>query len=205
MLENFDSLKALELVQTFNCDECQNVSSVNDLLFSHFPSLVYVRLSQLKCTTAFEYTITNCHQLKCLYYGIDDSGTCVTLPSSSNCHLQQLCVESYAIKLSVPSVQVLSVHGGLEKVALFVKSITTSAITTLISNSPNLILLYIVTGEPLWDGAIVVPEDCKDTVSKKSSNRKLLTTGDFILTVNYSWVYNSEMLALFDNNLNSFW
>ena len=104
MLENFDSLKALEIVQTFNCDECQNVSSVNDLLFSHFPSLVYVRLSQFKCTTAFEYTITNCQRLKYLYYGIDDSGTCVTLPSSSNCHLQQLCVESYAVKLSAPSV-----------------------------------------------------------------------------------------------------
>ena len=124
---------------------------------------MYVRLYVQYIISAFEYAITNCHQLKYLYY---DSGACVTLPSSSNCHLQQLCVESYAIKLSVPSVQVLSAHGGLEKVALFVKSITTSAITTLISNSPYLILLYIVTGEPLCDGAIVVPEDYKDTVQR---------------------------------------
>ena len=205
MLWNFDSLKALEIIQTFNCDECQNVSSVNDLLLSHFLSLVYVRLSQFKCTTAFEYTITNCRRLKYLYYGIDDSGTCVTLPSSSNCHLQQLCVESYAIKLSVPSVQVLSAHGGLEKIVLFVKSITTSAITILISNSPNLISLYIVTREPLYDDndAIVVPEDYKDTISKKFSNRKLLTTGDFILRKCCLFFY--EMLAHFDTDFNSFW
>ena len=42
----------------------------------------------------------------------------------------------------------LSAHGELEQIALFVKSITTSAI---ISSSPNLMLLYIVTREPLCD------------------------------------------------------
>ena len=205
MLGNFDSLKALEIIQTFNCDECQNVSSVNDVLFSHFASLVYVRLSQFKCITAFEYTITNCQQLKYLYYGTDHSGTHVTLPSSNNCRLQQLCVESHAIKLSAPSVQVLSAHGGLEKVALFVKSITTSAITTLISNSPSLILLCIVSREPLCDDndAIVFPEDYKDIISKKFSNRKLLTTGDFILRK--CCLFFHEMLAQFYTHFNSFW
>ena len=201
MLGNCDSLKALELMQTFHCYECEKVSSVNDLnlMFSYFPSLVYVRLSHVQCTTAFDYTITNCRQLKYLYYEMGDSGTCVTLPSSSNCHLQQLCVESYAIKLSTPSVQVLSAHGRLEKVALFVKSITTSAITTLISNSPNLILLCIASYGPLCDDN---DDDYKDIISNRFSNRKLLTTGDFILR---SWVYHSEMLSLFDTNFNSFW
>ena len=203
MLGNCDSLKALEIIQTFNCDECENVSSVNDLLFSHFPSLVYVRLSHVQCTTALDYATIKCRQLKYLYYRkIDDSETCVTLPSSSNCHLQQLCVESYAIKLSVPSVQVLSAHGGLEKVALLVKSITTSAITTLISNSPSLILLCIVTREPLCDdnGASVDQEDYEDTISKRFFNHKLLTTGDFILRKRC--FFYCEMLA-FDTN--SFW
>ena len=61
--------------------------------------------------------------------------------------------------------------------ALFVGSITTSAITTLISNSPSLILLYIAIDGPLCDnnGASVDHEDYKDTVSKKFYNRKLLT------------------------------
>ena len=161
---------------------------------------MYVRLSS---STAFEYTITNCRRLKYLYY----EGH-VTLPSSSNCHLQQLCIKSYAF-LSAPSVQVLSAHGGLEQVILFVTSITTSAITTLINNSPSLILLCIVVdGKPgVYDDndadAIVFLKGYKDTISKKFSNRKLLTTGDFILR---SWGYHDcKKIAHFDTNFNSFW
>ena len=88
---------------------------------------------------------------------------------------------------------------------LFVKSITTSAITTLISNSPSLILLCIVTREPLCDdnGVSVDQEDYKDAVSKRFSNRRLLTTGDFILIEN--WHYLSKMEAHFVTNFNSFW
>ena len=208
MLRKRRSLEALEIIQTFNCDECQNVSSVNYLLFSHFPSLVYVRLSHVQCTTAFEYTITNCCWLKHLYYGTDLCNEAhITLPSSSGCHLEQLCVKSHAINLSAPSVQVLSAHGGLEKVALFVKSITTSAITTLISNSPNLMLLYIVTRESLCDddGASVDQEDYKDTISKRFSHHQLMTTGDLMLTESYYWHPLSKMLTHFVTNFNSFW
>ena len=169
---------------------------------------MYVRLSQFNCSTAFECAITNCHHLKHLYYGTDLWWESLTLPSSSNCRLRQLCIKSYAI-LSAPSVQVLSAHSGLKQVILFVSSITTSAITTLISNSPSLILLCIVTRQPLCDDndAIVFPEDYKDTISKKFSNCKLLTTGDFILRVRqiHGWGYPSEMLAHFDTNFNSFW
>ena len=197
MLRNCVSLKALEIIHNTFCEECQNVPSVNDLLFSHFPSLVYVRLSQARCTTALKYTITNCHRLKYLYYETNvcsDSEAHVTLPSSSSCYyLQQLCIKSF-INLSTPSVHVLSAHGELEQVALYVKLITTSAITTLISNSPNLMLLYIVTSEPLCDenGVSLDWEDrnkYNDTVSKTFSYHKLLTTGDFILTETFSGMH----------------
>ena len=165
---------------------------------------MYVKLSQLKCITAFEYTMTNCHRLKYLYYGTYINEAHDILPSSSNCHLRQLCVISYAINLSTPSVQVLSAHGGLEKVALFVKSITTGTITTLISNYPSLILLYIETREPLCDdnGASVDQEDYKGTISKRFFNHKLLTTGDFILRKSRSCFFDCEML---DFDTNSFW
>ena len=200
MLGNCDSLKALEIKC---CEEC---SDVNDLLFSHFPSLVYVRLSHVGCPTPYKYTITNCHQLRYLYYGeylFREAHH--TLHSSSNCHLQQLCINSCTINLSAPSVQVLSAHGGLEQVVLFVRSITTSAITTLISNSPNLILLYIGSDELLCDenGASVDHKDYKDTVSKKFSYHKLLTTGDLILT--HTYPASNKILSLFNTNLKSFW
>ena len=191
MLGNCDSLKALEVTETtFDLEVCLNVP-IYDLLLGHFPSLVYIRISiKTECT---KDAIINCHKLKYLYYDINFYGVRVCtlnldLPSSSSCHLQQLFVKSH-VDLSAPSVQVLSAHGGLEQVVLFVRSITTSAITTLISNSPNLILLYILTDAhecALCDdnGASVDKEDYKDTVSKKFSNHKLLTTGDFILTEN---------------------
>ena len=200
MLGNCDTLKALEIIKELCCEEYPRV---NDLLFSHFPSLVYVRLSLFECTNAFEYAIFNCRWLKYLYLYDEER---VTLPLSSNCCLQQLCIESH-INLSAPSVQILSAHGGLEKVTLFVKSITTSAITTLISNSPSLILLYIVFRQSLCDdnGVSVDQEDYSDTVSKRFSNHKLLTTGDFILTESYFCHNPSEILAHFDTNFNSLW
>ena len=210
MLGKCDSLKALEIMQEL-CHE--EYPDVNDLLFSHFPSLVYVRLFRVQCITAFEYTITNCRWLKYLYYRLYcradlyiDSEAHVTLPSSSKCCLLQLCIESCTISLSVPSVQVLSAHGGLEQVVLCARSITTSAITTLISNSPYLKLLYIVTRKPLCDdnGVSVDQKDYKDTVSKKFPYHKLLTTGDFLL-MTHRYSSCNTILSLFNTNLKSFW
>ena len=124
-------------------------------------------------------------------------------------------VKSSIINLSAPSVHVLSAHGELEQVALYVKSITTSAITTsaittLIINSPNPILLYIVTIE-LCDknGVSLDREDCnkyKDTLSKTFSYHKLLTTDDFILEQGPYHHHNLfQTLAPFNTNFNSFW
>ena len=209
MLGKCGSLKALEIIHNTFCEECQNVPSVNNLLFSHFRSLVYVRLFQARCTTALKYTVANCHQLKYLYYESSDSEAHVTLSSSSSCYLQQLCIKSF-INLSTPSVHVLSAHGELEQVVLYVKSITTSAITTLISNSPNLMLLYIVTSELCDENGVSLNcEDCnkyKDTVSKTFSYHKLLTIGDFILTKRYFWyALRNKILAHCNTNFNSFW
>ena len=212
MLGNCDSLKALEVMQylILNCEVCLNVPSAIDLLLCHFPSLVYVRISlvQTKCT---KYAITNCHQLKYLYYEefYKVSVCTLDLPSLSSCHLQQLFLTS-CIDLSASLAQVLSAHGELEQVILFVRSITTSAITTLISNSPNLMLLYIVGIEPLCDenGASVNQKDYKDTVSKRFSYHKLLTTGDLILTkycycMGDHWI--TKMSFRHTTNCNSFW
>ena len=189
MLGKCGSLKALEIIENFNCNcKCKGCQNVPSVMFSHFPSLVYVRLSQSRCTTALKCTITNCYQLKYLYYETNfQLEAHVTLPSSSSCHLQQLIINSLNINLSTPSVHVLSAHGELEQVRLYIKSITTSAITTLISNSPNLILLHIES--ELFDENGVnldhKKKKYKDTVSKTFSYHKLLTTGDFIL-IGYS-------------------
>ena len=214
MLGNCNGLKALEVMQQKDCELCLNVSSANHSLLGHFPSLVHVRISltQTECT---KYAITSCRQLKYLYYNAEfyiERAYTLDLPSLSNCHLQELFVKSY-IDLSASSAQVLSAHGELEQVILLVRSITTSAITTLISNSPNLMLLYIVTKEPLCDenGASVDQKDYKDTVSSKFSDHKLLTAGDLILTCT-EYCYNctkqywtTRMPFRHTTNCNSFW
>ena len=136
-MKSFDALKALEVV------DCYCAVDTKDLSLSYFTSLVYVRL-RTSGTGSLEYTITNCHQLKYLYYHKwnYDSLHHISLPSSSSCHLQQLYLRN--VDLSAAIVHVLSAHGGLEQVILYNVTITTSAITTLISNSPNLILLHII-------------------------------------------------------------
>ena len=180
LLKSCGNLKALEVT-----DQYDTVDS-KDLLFSHFPSLVYVNL-QTEDSGSLEYTITNCHQLKYLdYWNWNHSRHHISHPSSSSCHLQQLYMEN--IDLSAASVHVLSAHGGLEEVILYYVGITTSAITTLISNSPNLISLHIY-GTNL--------EDYKNTMSNTFSNHKLFTVGDFI--IDNSTYYSTRL------RLNSLW
>ena len=192
MLRSCGNLKALEIQQQYHCTECNSNCNVEDLLFSHFLSLAYLKLSQAQYSGAFKYAVTNCHQLKYLYCGTNlRSEVRLILPLSSSCHLQQLCMEGLQyVNLSAPSIQVLSAHGELEKVVLLVKSITTSAVTTLIGNSPNLILLYVVTKEPLCDenDASVDQKDFIDTLSKTFPCSKFLTDGDFVLRkAQYTW------------------
>ena len=173
------------------------VVDTKDFLLSHFPSLVYVRL-ETKCIGLLEYTITNCHQLKYLYY--DNWITLHHISLSSNsCHLQQLHMNN--IDLSATSVHALSAHGGLEQVILYDVRITTSAITTLISNSPNLILLDILQ---LVDDINL--KDRKDTMSKTFSNHKLFTVGDFFIHENhcYEYIHHYEYIH-YNTNLNSLW
>ena len=76
-------------------------------------------------------------------------------------------------------------YGGLKQVMLYCVRITTSAITTLISNSPNLILLHII----LYNDYSLNLEDYKKTVSKKFSKHKLFTVGDFFIEYRYRYCY----------------
>ena len=55
MFRNCHRLKALEIIQSRHCEECHNVPNVEDLLFCHMSSLVFVRLSQVWCTAAMKY------------------------------------------------------------------------------------------------------------------------------------------------------
>ena len=217
LLSSCKSLLALEI------SSCQHAGceNVEDLWFSHFPSLVYVSLTKTQCTAALNYTIVNCSQLKYLCYADCFEDNMVLLPLSSSCHLQQLCLESCSTDISASCADVLSAHGDLKRVVLFVNSITTSAIKTLINNSPNLVLLHIETTE--LDGALhgqvyfmsggVINLDFlgdyrkvyKDKISKSFPYHKLFAIGEF--TVSQPGTYHNEILHRLNINteFNSFW
>ena len=217
LLSSCKSLLALEI------SSCQHAGceNVEDLWFSHFPSLVYVSLTKIQCRTALNYTIVNCSRLKYLCYADCFEDNMVLLPLSSSCHLQQLCLQSCSTDISASCADVLSAHGELERVVLFINSITTSAIKTLINNSPNLVLIHVETTE--LDGALhrqvdfmrggVVNLDFledyrkvyKDKISKAFPYHKLFAVGEF--TVSQPETYHDEILHCLniDTEFNSFW
>ena len=106
--------------------------------------------------SGFKYALTNCKKLRYLYEECAHKESKSFHPFPSNCCLQQLYINSVnATYFNVTDelADALSTHGGLQCVVLHVNSITISlrAITTLISNSPNLILLHISTKLPLFN------------------------------------------------------
>ena len=228
VIDMFRRCGNLQALETSSCQHA-DYENVEDLLFCHFPSLVYISLTKSQCKAALNYTVTNCSQLKYFCYTdcIKDS---VALPLSSSCHLQQLCLQSHSTHISASFADVLSAHGELERVVLLVNSIVTSAIKTFISNSPNLLLLYVETTK--LDGSILQDrqgflnddgslnddllrdflegleedrEDYKDKISKAFPHHKLFAVGDFTVTQPKS--YKDEIQRHLDNNteFNSFW
>ena len=163
MFKACQCLKALEI--TCNCRRC---NSVEDFFFSYFPSLTYCRM--LYCSrSALSYAISNCHKLKYFYGNCNaddfddddcDDDDCddvckeSILPLSNNCYLEQLCINSLSLNLTDELVEVLSANGQLERVVLYVNSITINGITTLINNSPKLTLLHICMMNSCFDDGI---------------------------------------------------
>ena len=207
MLRSCNSLQALEIYHTF-CPDCpiEDAYAEKDFLFSNFPSLLYVRLILTDNTSALKYAVTNCHQFKYLCYENDfiDNGS---LPLSMSCHLQQLCIQLQSTDMSTPFVDVLSAHGELERVVLLLHSVTTNAITILIRNSPNLVLLYIVIEQQLCDedGYTVRRRCFMRATSETFTDHKLLSSGNFNLLQDKDSTYRDEILGIFTTDLGSLW
>ena len=189
ILKTFRSLKALEISCGYlkGCVECTNTT---DFLFSYFPSLTYCIMDCFQYS-ALTYAITNCPQLKYLYE--KDARKESPLPSSSTCHLRQLCINSLSFDLTDEFVKVLSAHGQLECVILYVNSITITGITTLINNSPKLTSLHISMLKPFckkdyryplpFANLIAVEFTYTGRIQKMFRYHKLIAAGSFSVRV----------------------
>ena len=209
ILKTFRSLKALEISHGYlkGCTECTNIT---DFLFSHFPTLTYCKMYRFRYS-ALTYAITNCHKLK--YLQEKDARKGSPLPSSINCYLQQLCISSLSFDLTDKLVKVLSAHGQLECVILYVKSISITGITTLINNSPKLTILRILMKKPLFNENYKYdplrgdpPFTYTDAIKQMFSYHKLFATGSFSVRVIAAKIFEGMLAAdLIDTNLKSLW
>ena len=179
MFRKCRNLKALELHRLSRvCKEC---STTIDFLFSHFPSLMHCRMFGFQYS-GLKYALNNCKKLKYLYEECARKENRSLHPLSSNCCLQQLYISSVnAAYFNVTDelADALSTHGGLQCVILHINSITIRAITNLIKNSPNLILLHISTKLPLFNETHQKRYTYTDDIRKMFSYHKLFAVGSF--------------------------
>ena len=225
MLKTCQCLKALEI--TRGCiNSCRDCTGITHFCFSYFPSLTYCRMYCFGYS-ALSYAITNCHKLKYLYANNIDALNKSLLPLRirKSCNLEQLCIYSSSLNLTDELLQVLSANGQLERVVLYVKSITVNGLTILINNSPKLTLLhvsmiyieppcddrmdvYIFLGRPIEELAIDRRDKyTEDRVKNIFPHRELFTVGNFSVRVMAGTTVFQEKLDidLVDTDLNSLW
>ena len=191
------ALRALELVSEcfLNRSVVESNSNVYKFL-AHFPSLEYCRLNRgSKQSSCAEEVLTSCKSLKYFYC----NWPILSLSSARNKNLQQLCISSRTTDLDDNFMDTVSAHGGLIHVALFVNSVSTNGITTLIRNSPNLLTFGLCEhtqyGESYW-------ESLNTSLHKKFAKRKLFTIGLFSIIQKMEWVWwiaIDEPLILYDD------
>ena len=165
-------------------------------LLSHFPSLEYCRLTESRQSNCMQYIITACKKLKYFYCSCS-----VQLPLSTAYYnnLQQLCISSEQTNLDDIFMDIVSAHGGLIHVLLFVCSMTSKGITTLIKNSPNLLILVGKVKEKRYKEKYF--ESLSASLSKTFAHRKLFTSGFCLMKqseVDYldDWIQNTDLLSL---------
>ena len=173
-------------------------------LLAHFPSLEYCRLchgsEQSSCA---EEVLTSCKSLRYFYC---NSSVELSLPSASNKNLQQLCISSKTTDLDDNFMDTISNHGGLIHVALFLNSVTTNGITTLIRNSPNLLTFGLGEQKQYKESYL---KSLNISLHKRFTKRKPFTIviiqkveDSFGIHHNEQymkyddWLYNTDLLAL---------
>ena len=171
------SLQALQL-DTFCHEECER-ANVNWSLLSNFPALRYCRLSTNDSNVIQGITLA-CKELVCLGYESSIVRRPLSLSSISHHKLQQLYIDSPNTVVPDNFMETISAHGQLERVIIAVSSLTTKGITSLISNSPGLLTLIIITENCVYNGkhARVASKDIMNDLEKKFPKRKLISVGN---------------------------
>jgi len=158
------------------CEFCE-IIKVDGSLLSNFSELRYCRLFA-EGSNIFQDITMACKKLVCLCCETYDP---LLLTSLYHPILEQLCI--YSVRSDVPSsfMDTISAHGRLVHVIMIVCSVTAEGVINLITNSPGLLTLIIVTREYVYNEQCVRVHgmDIKATVKKKFPHRRLFYVGDY--------------------------
>jgi len=160
------------------CEYCKIIKADGSLL-SYFSVLRYCRLFS-EDPNIFQDIIIACKRLVCLYC---DAWNQLLLTSLYHVMLEQFCIKS--VRSDIPSsfMDTISAHGRLVHVIMYIRSVTAEGVINLITNSPGLLTLILVTHQHIYNeqGLRVHAKDIKATVKKKFPYRRIFSVGDYRL------------------------
>ena len=171
------SLQALQL-DTFCYEMCER-ANVNWSILSNFPVLRYCRLDTNDSNVIQGITLA-CKELVCLCYESNVVRQPLSLSSVSHQKLRQLYIDSPTTVVPDNFMETISAPSQLERVVISVRSLTTKGITSLITNSPGLLTLIVITQDSVYNEkhVMVTSNDIITNLKKKLPKRKLLSVGD---------------------------
>ena len=197
-------LQALELCGDLNyANLSAEISCGSYKLLSHFPSLEYCRLTKTQQSNCTLGIITTCEKLKYFYCSCSVQ---LSLSTAYYNNLQQLCISSRRTVLDDNFMDTVSAHGALIHAALFVRSMTSKGITTLIKNSPNLLTLVGLLIEKRYKDKYF--ESLSASLGKTFAHRSLFTLGFCLIqqvvisTDLNDWMQNTDLLSLWPSDFN---
>jgi len=214
VIQNCRSLQAIEVDLTCSCSSCGCIAD-EEVLLPHFPSLQYCRFYydhvrhynfRYDHPNLFNLLVTTCQKLK--YVSYDGYSACgITLPLSTSCHLQQLCIDSHHTVFSDGFMDLISAHGELVHVVLYVQSTSIKSINTMIENSPKLHTFYVISSKKLFDehGRPLNFTTYKTALRRKYSHRPLFVYGT-LMVAQWSMLFDkNEILSDHRTDLSSLW
>ena len=164
-------------LQCHDCCDCDNYDTEESLMLSYFLSLNYCHLEYSEDLPTFVQldVINNCKEVKYITVHCGYGRQLSLNVAAHNCNLQQLCINSPGTVIVDDFMTSVSAHGGLVHVVMVVEVLTGEGITSLMSNSPNLITLCLIV-TALCHGDIDV-ETFNAKQKRLFCKRRLFTTG----------------------------
>ena len=177
LISYFEKCKSLQALECYAfCSDCTSYFTSGISTISHFPALIYFQYVQCHFPyfpIALHDVVTSCKQLRyVIFAGLFNQQYFLSPCFSYN--LQHLSISLVHLSISNDFMSSISSHGRLVCVMFYVRSVTSEGITVLVTNSPNLLKLYVFVDDHKAE-LLDVETKLKTTMP----NRKLFKCGGY--------------------------